>query len=83
MKAIELEKVYNPKTFEDRIYTQWKESGLFKPESGNSANAAGAVHATSADKHSFTIVIPPPNVTGVLHLGHGLNSRTLSSVFTA
>ena len=74
MKAIELEKVYNPKTFEDRIYTQWKESGLFKPESGNSANAADAVNAASADEHPFTIVIPPPNVTGVLHLGHGLNN---------
>ena len=63
MKAIELEKSYNPKTFEDRIYAMWKDSGAFKPESskGNGENP-------------FVIVIPPPNVTGVLHLGHGLNN---------
>ena len=33
MKAIELEKAYNPKEFEDRIYTQWESSGCFKPSS--------------------------------------------------
>jgi valyl-tRNA synthetase len=63
MKAIELEKAYDPKTFEDRIYAMWKSCGAFKPESskGNGENP-------------FVIVIPPPNVTGVLHLGHGLNN---------
>ncbi|MCL1814485.1 MAG: valine--tRNA ligase [Treponema sp.] len=64
MKASELEKAYNPKAFEDRIYSQWKESGSFKPEGRNAGSKAAA----------FTIVIPPPNVTGVLHLGHGLNN---------
>lgn len=64
MKAIELEKSYDPKTFEDRIYALWKESGSFSPESAK--NAEG--------KDPFVIVIPPPNVTGVLHLGHGLNN---------
>jgi valyl-tRNA synthetase len=59
MKAIELEKAYDPKLFEDRIYSLWKESGAFKPREG------GGV--------PYVIVIPPPNVTGVLHLGHGLN----------
>ncbi|MDR2768879.1 MAG: valine--tRNA ligase [Treponema sp.] len=62
MKAIELEKAYNPRAFEDRIYALWKESGAFKPESSSGAKTA------------FTIVIPPPNVTGVLHLGHALNN---------
>ncbi|MDR1411245.1 MAG: class I tRNA ligase family protein, partial [Spirochaetaceae bacterium] len=60
MKAVELEKAYDPKGFEDRIYALWKESGAFKPK--NDANAK-----------PYVIVIPPPNVTGVLHLGHGLN----------
>jgi valyl-tRNA synthetase len=60
MRAIDLEKSYDPKSFEDRIYAQWRDAGAFKPRSG-----AGA---------AFTIVIPPPNVTGVLHLGHGLNN---------
>ncbi|MDR0525961.1 MAG: valine--tRNA ligase [Spirochaetaceae bacterium] len=60
MKAIELEKAYNPKGFEDRIYTLWKEAEAFKPK-------------TAKGKPPYVIVIPPPNVTGVLHLGHGLN----------
>ncbi|MDR0448418.1 MAG: class I tRNA ligase family protein, partial [Treponema sp.] len=78
MKTIELEKTYDPKSFEDRIYSLWKESGSFRPESP----AAGSPpesrdekdNAASSGEHHFTIVIPPPNVTGVLHLGHGLNN---------
>ncbi len=63
MKAVELAKAYDPKSFEDRIYALWKERGAFKPES--SGDAGG---------QPFVVVIPPPNVTGVLHLGHGLNN---------
>ena len=67
MKAIELEKAYNPKSFEDRVYKDWEESGSFKPLSDkNPLEAAG--------RPNFTVVIPPPNVTGVLHMGHGLNN---------
>ncbi|MCL2232067.1 MAG: class I tRNA ligase family protein, partial [Treponema sp.] len=58
LKAIELEKAYNPKTFEDRIYALWKEKNTFKPAAG--------------DAEPYVITIPPPNVTGILHLGHGL-----------
>ncbi|MBF9015618.1 MULTISPECIES: valine--tRNA ligase [unclassified Oceanispirochaeta] len=61
MKAIELEKTYNPGEFEDRIYQYWEEGGYFKPAGDDS-------------KEPFVIVIPPPNVTGVLHMGHGLNN---------
>ena len=61
MKAIELEKAYDPKSFEDRIYAAWKDAGMFKP-------------AGDPKKKPFVIVIPPPNVTGVLHMGHGLNN---------
>jgi valyl-tRNA synthetase len=68
MKAIELAKAYDPKTFEGRIYRLWKEQGAFKPEaSKNDASSEGF-------KEPFVVVIPPPNVTGVLHLGHGLNN---------
>ena len=67
MKAIELEKTYNPKDFEDRIYTQWVEDGNFKPIEG--------------DEKSFVIVMPPPNVTGILHMGHALNN-SLQDVLT-
>jgi valyl-tRNA synthetase len=61
MKAIELEKTYNPGEFEDKIYEYWEKGGYFKPAGDDS-------------KEPFVIVIPPPNVTGVLHMGHGLNN---------
>ncbi len=61
MKAVELDKTYNPKDFEDRLYKFWEEKGYFKP-------------AGDETQDPFTIVIPPPNVTGVLHMGHGLNN---------
>jgi valyl-tRNA synthetase len=68
MKAIELEKSFDPKTFEDRIYALWKERGAFKPEA-----AASKAAPSSGSGLPYVIVIPPPNVTGILHLGHGLN----------
>jgi len=61
MKAIELAKAYDPKSFEDRIYEAWKAKGLFQP-----ANVPG--------KKPFVVSMPPPNVTGVLHMGHALNN---------
>ena len=64
MKAVELAKSYDPKEFEDRIYAEWKGQGYFRPE--RSERTEG--------KDPFVIVIPPPNVTGVLHMGHGLNN---------
>lgn len=76
MKAIELEKAYNPKDFEDRIYNQWVENGCFKPASDENS----PVHKNYLEKSKnavvskYSVVIPPPNVTGVLHMGHGLNN---------
>ncbi|MCE5256268.1 MAG: valine--tRNA ligase [Spirochaetaceae bacterium] len=60
MKAIELAKAYDPKSFEDEIYAEWEREGHFKPCPPNG-------------KKPFTVVMPPPNVTGVLHIGHALN----------
>ena len=51
---------YNPKDFEEKIYKHWEEEGFFKP-SGNK------------DKESYCIMMPPPNVTGKLHMGHALD----------
>jgi valyl-tRNA synthetase len=65
MNSIDLAKAYDPKSFEDRIYTTWKENGCFTPAEKPGKNA---------EIKPFTVVIPPPNVTGVLHLGHGLNN---------
>jgi valyl-tRNA synthetase len=48
---------YNPSDFEERIYKQWVDRGLFTPEIDES-------------KKPFTIVLPPPNITGQLHIGH-------------
>lgn len=61
-----LEKNYNPKDFEEKIYADWEENGDFKPDMRSS-------------KDAFSIVIPPPNVTGVLHMGHALD-ETLQDV---
>lgn len=63
MKAIELKKAFDPKDFERRIYDFWLENDHFKPRTKGG----------KGDK-PFVIVIPPPNVTGVLHMGHGLNN---------
>ncbi|WP_296325773.1 valine--tRNA ligase [Treponema sp. UBA3813] len=71
MHAIELEKAYNPKDFEDRIYGQWVEKGYFKPSSDESSPVHNQRKSTNI---KYTVVIPPPNVTGVLHMGHGLNN---------
>ena len=57
----QLEKVYDPRQVEDRIYKLWEDGGYF----------AGVI---DAEKKPFTIVIPPPNVTGQLHLGHAFNN---------
>lgn len=56
-----LAKTYNPKDFEDRLYQFWKENDYFKAE-------------VNSDKKPFTIMMPPPNVTGNLHMGHALNN---------
>ncbi len=77
MKAIEMEKAYDPKTFEDRIYGEWESKGYFKPASDEASpvHAKYACQCESCKKSdTYAVVIPPPNVTGVLHMGHGLNN---------
>ncbi|MDD2269514.1 MAG: valine--tRNA ligase, partial [Eubacteriales bacterium] len=61
--AIELPKQYNPADVEDRLYKFWTDKGYFTP-----------VIDKNNPKPPFTIVIPPPNVTGQLHMGHALNN---------
>jgi len=57
----ELSKTYNPRDTEDKWYAYWMQSGFFTSH-------------PNPDKEPYTIVIPPPNVTGVLHMGHMLNN---------
>ncbi|RKR00133.1 valyl-tRNA synthetase [Maricaulis maris] len=61
-----MEKTFNPTDAETRIYQAWEDSGAFQPKNDDNAEA-------------FSIVIPPPNVTGRLHIGHALNN-TLQDV---
>ncbi|MEG2678233.1 MAG: class I tRNA ligase family protein, partial [Oscillospiraceae bacterium] len=62
----ELEKQYDPKKVEDRIYQQWIDGGYFHAE-------------PDKNKKPYTIVIPPPNITGQLHMGHALD-ETLQDI---
>ncbi len=64
--AKNIAKTYDPSEFEDRIYNEWVEKGYFHAEADK-------------NKEPFTIVIPPPNVTGQLHMGHALD-ETLQDI---
>lgn len=66
MSKIEMGKTYSPKEFEDRIYAQWEADKQF------SANV-------NKEKEPYTIVLPPPNITGQLHMGHALD-QTLQDI---
>jgi valyl-tRNA synthetase len=59
-------KPYNPQETEGRIYKTWEESGFFNPDTCVEKGV------TKPEAEPFSIVMPPPNVTGVLHMGHGL-----------
>ena len=56
-----LSKTYDPKSLEAKHYTEWEKNNFFSPDKNNSIE-------------TYTIVIPPPNVTGSLHMGHALNN---------
>ena len=64
---MEISTTYNPKSFEDRIYKEWEENGYFKAQ-------------PNPNKVPFTVVIPPPNITGQLHMGHALNDSIQDSI---
>ncbi len=66
MSTKEMGKNYNPHDFEDRIYENWMNDGYFKAE-------------VNPEKEPYTIVLPPPNITGQLHMGHALD-HTLQDV---
>src|SRR6187455_1842704 len=67
---MEIAKAYDPKEAEQSHYDRWETSGFFAPEINQ-----------DLDAESFSIVIPPPNVTGSLHMGHALQ-HTLMDVLT-
>lgn len=63
-----LEKSFKPEVVEDKWYSRWEKNGFFTPD-------------PDSDKPPFSIVIPPPNVTGSLHMGHALNA-TIQDILT-
>ncbi|MFN2564782.1 MAG: valine--tRNA ligase [Gemmatimonadaceae bacterium] len=65
----ELPSRYEPGSTEPAIYSAWLDAGCFTADAGRSARVGG-------DREPFTIVMPPPNVTDILHVGHGLDNIT-------
>ena len=63
----ELSKVYNPQEVENRLYKNWEEKGFFKAD-------------IDKNKKPFTIVMPPPNITGKLHMGHALDDTMQDTI---
>jgi valyl-tRNA synthetase len=66
MSQVNIPSVYDPQKVESELYRYWENKGLFQPLAGG-------------NRPSYTIVIPPPNITGELHMGHALNN-TLQDV---
>ncbi len=62
-----MEKTYNPKDFEDRLYREWEEGGCFKA-------------VRDDNKVPFTVMMPPPNITGQLHMGHAMDETMQDAV---
>ncbi|GKX50295.1 valine--tRNA ligase [Budvicia aquatica] len=62
-----MEKTYNPQDIEQSLYQHWEESGYFKPHGDTS-------------KESYSIMIPPPNVTGSLHMGHAFQQTIMDAM---
>ncbi len=67
MCAKEMSKVYDPKEVEQRLYDEWVKAGYFRAE-------------TDKSKTPYTIVIPPPNITGQLHMGHALDNMMQDAI---
>jgi valyl-tRNA synthetase len=61
LKALEKRTRYDPSEVEERVFARWEEAGIFHPEPEGTAN------------ENYSIAVPPPNVTGSLHMGHALN----------
>ena len=64
---MDMEKTYTPENFESNIYQKWEKEGFFKPNYDSS-------------KESFSIALPPPNVTGSLHMGHAFQQTIMDTL---
>jgi valyl-tRNA synthetase len=68
---MELEKSFNPHAIETRWYSRWEAAGYFKPKSGNGEGGAAP---------AYCIMLPPPNVTGTLHMGHAFQHTLMDAL---
>ena len=71
MKPQDIPKAYDPQEWETKLYQKWEESGFFNPDTCIEKGV------TKADAEAFSILMPPPNVTGVLHLGHAMENSIM------
>src|SRR5215813_98712 len=71
LSAALMDKVYAPNEIERRIYARWESNGWFAPRDGDSSANPG---------HAYSIVIPPPNVTGTLHMGHAFQHTLMDAL---
>ena len=73
---MELEKSFNPRAIENHWYSVWEAAGYFKPLSIDSMTEGGANRRVSA----YCIMLPPPNVTGTLHMGHAFQHTLMDAL---
>ncbi len=66
-----LPKAYDPRAVEDAIYEAWEDSRFFNPDH---------LPKREKEREPYTIMMPPPNVTGVLHLGHALENALMDTM---
>ncbi len=73
---MKLSKTYQPKKVENKTYQFWLKTGFFNPDKLSASTRSTRVGRCESDKKkkTYTIVIPPPNITGELHMGHALNA---------
>ncbi|NOR51726.1 MAG: class I tRNA ligase family protein, partial [Gammaproteobacteria bacterium] len=76
-----MEKTYNPHAIEQSWYQKWEENGYFAPQGGVS-DAQGSANAPGGrkPKGAYCIMIPPPNVTGTLHMGHAFQDTIIDAL---
>ena len=78
-----MDKTYDPHAIEKRWYETWEKNGWFAPaQAGDSTEAHGSANAARGrmPEAAYCIMIPPPNVTGSLHMGHGFNNTIMDTL---
>ena len=75
--VMELEKSFNPRAIERHWYSIWEEAGYFKPISTNSG---GKEVDSNREVPAYCIMLPPPNVTGTLHMGHAFQHTLMDAL---